>query len=113
MSSTTIDRLRDPTRSQGKIYPLFGPKEYTHPEAFEKISQILGHQIKYERISLEAYHEQLVKRRNPFLAQHVVEVAKDHAAGIFSGTDEVIEKITGQPPMDLEAYIKKHREAFE
>ncbi len=105
--------LEHPSTHQGKIYPLFGPKEYTYPEAFEKISQILGHQIKYERISLEAYHEQLVKRRNPFLAQHVVEVAKDHAAGIFSGTDEVIEKITGQPPMDLEAYIKKHREAFE
>jgi NAD(P)H dehydrogenase (quinone) len=105
--------LEQPSAHQGQIYPLFGPKEYTYPEVFEKISQILGHQIKYERISLEAYHEQMVKRWNPFLAQHAVEVAKDHAAGIFSGTDEVIEKITGQPPMDLEAYIKKHREAFE
>ena len=48
-----------------------------------------------------------------FVGQHLVEVAKDHAAGIFSGTDEVIEPMTGQPPMDLETYIKKYREAFE
>ncbi len=56
---------------------------------------------------------QHMTRRNPFVAQHLVEVAKDHAAGVFSGTDEVIEKITGQPPMGLEEFIKKHREAFE
>jgi NAD(P)H dehydrogenase (quinone) len=105
--------LENPSAHQGKTYQLFGPKEYTYAEAFEKISQILGRQIKYERISLEAYHEQVVKRRNPFVAQHLVEVAKDHAAGVFSGTDEVIEKITGQPPMGLEEFIKKHREAFE
>ncbi len=105
--------LEHPSAHQGKTYRLFGPKEYTYAEAFEKISQILGRQIKYERISLEAYHEQVVKRRNPFVAQHLVEVAKDHAAGVFSGTDEVIENITGQPPMGLEEFIKKHREAFE
>src|SRR6266699_6539692 len=104
--------LENPSAHTGKIYRLFGPKEYTYAEAFEKISQILGRKLKYERISLEAFHEQWVERGLPFFAQHIVEVAKDHAAGIFSGTDEVIEHITGQPPMDLEAYIRTHREAF-
>jgi len=105
--------LEHPSAHQGKTYRLFGPKEYTYAEAFEKISQILGRKITYERISLEAFHEQWVKMGQPFLAQHLVEVAKDHAAGIFSGTDEVIEHITGQPPMDLETYVRKHRVAFE
>ncbi|GHO87571.1 NmrA family transcriptional regulator [Dictyobacter formicarum] len=105
--------LEHPSAHTGKTYRLFGPKEYTYAEAFEKISQILGYKIKYEKISLEEYHEQLVKRGRPFFAQHIIEAAKDHAAGMFSGTDEVIEHITGQPPMDLEAYIRKHREAIE
>src|SRR5713226_5280747 len=52
--------LENPSVHTGKIYRLFGPKEYTYAEAFEKISQILGHKIKYERISLEAFHEQWV-----------------------------------------------------
>jgi hypothetical protein len=53
------------------------------------------------------------KKRSPFFAQHVFEVAQDHAAGVFSGTDDVIEKITGHKPMGLEEYIRKHRSAFE
>jgi NAD(P)H dehydrogenase (quinone) len=107
---TTI--LENPSAHTGKMYRLFGPKEYTCAEAFEKISQILGHKITYERISLEAFHEQWVRAGQPFVGLHLVEVAKDHAAGIFSGTDEVIEHMTGQPPMDLETYIRTHREAF-
>lgn len=105
--------LEQPSAHAGHIYHLFGPREYTYAEAFEKISQILGRQITYERISYEAYHEQLLKIRSPFFAQHIVEVAKDHEAGVFSGTDEVIENITGQPPMGLEEFINKHRKAFE
>jgi uncharacterized protein YbjT (DUF2867 family) len=105
--------LENPSAHQGKTYSLFGPKEYTYAEAFAKIADILGRNITYERIPLEAFREQSEKRRGPFFAQHIVEVAKDHAAGVFSGTDEVIEKITGQPPMGLEEFIKKHREAFE
>ncbi|WP_235932669.1 NmrA family NAD(P)-binding protein [Dictyobacter arantiisoli] len=105
--------LENPSAHTGKIYRVFGLKEYTYAEAFEKISQILGHKITYERISLEAFHEQWVMAGQPFVGQHLVEVAKDHAANIFSGTDEVIEQITGQPPMDLETYIRTHREAFE
>jgi NAD(P)H dehydrogenase (quinone) len=104
--------LEDPSAHRGKTYRLFGPKEYTYPEAVATISELLGREVKYERIPLEAFHEQLVKKRGPFVAQHLVEVAKDHAAGVFSGTDDVIEQITGQPPMGLEAYISKHREAF-
>ena len=53
-----------------------------------------------------------MQRGKPFLAQFQREVAQDHAAGIFSGTDEMIEQITGQPLMDLEVFINKHREAF-
>jgi uncharacterized protein YbjT (DUF2867 family) len=105
--------LENPSAHQGKTYSLFGPKEYTYAEAFAKIADILGRNITYERIPLEAFREQSEKRRGPFFAQHIVEVAKDHAAGVFSGTDEVIEKITGQPPMGLEEFIKKHREVFE
>jgi uncharacterized protein YbjT (DUF2867 family) len=104
--------LENPSAHQGKTYSLFGPKEYTYAEAFAKIADILGRNITYERIPLEAFREQSEKRRGPFFAQHIVEVAKDHAAGVFSGTDEVIENITGQPPMGLEEFIRKHREAF-
>ena len=105
--------LEQPSAHKGKTYRLFGLKEYTYPEAIATIAEMLGREVKYERIPLDVFHEQLVKRSVPFFAQHIIEVAKDHVAGVFSGTDDVIEQITGQPPMGLEEYIEKHREAFE
>ena len=108
-----VSILEHPSAHQGKTYQLFGPKEYTYAEAFAKISEILGQKITYERIPYEMFREQWLKRRDPFFAQHIFEVAQDHAAGVFSGTDEVIENITGHKPMGLEEFIRKHRSAFE
>ena len=105
--------LENPSEHKGKTYRLFGPKEYTHAEAYQKISQIVGSAISYERVPYEEFYEQWVKSGRPYFAQHIVEVAKDAEAGIFSGTDEVIEEITGQKPMDLEIFVRKHRDAFE
>jgi NAD(P)H dehydrogenase (quinone) len=51
--------------------------------------------------------------KESFVVQHVREVALDHQAGIFAGTNDVIETIGGRPPMSLEAFIDKHRKAFE
>lgn len=105
--------LEHPAAHRGKTYDLFGPKEYTYPEIFEKVAQILGRNITYKKISYDAFYEQLEESRGPFFAQHIVEVSKDHAAGVFSGTNDVIENITGQPPMSLEEFIKKYRDALE
>ncbi|GHO46991.1 hypothetical protein KSX_51540 [Ktedonospora formicarum] len=41
----------------GKAYSLLGPKEYTYPEACAEISNILGHDIIYEKTSLEAFRK--------------------------------------------------------
>jgi hypothetical protein len=51
--------------------------------------------------------------KESFLLQHSREVAADHQAGVFAGTNDLIETIGGRPPMSLEAFIEKHRKAFE
>ena len=35
--------------------------------------------------------------------------ALDHQAGLFAGTNDLIETIGGRPPMTLEAFLEKHR----
>ncbi len=44
---------------------------------------------------------------------HLHEVALDHQAGIFVGTNDVIETIGGCQPMSLKAFVEKHRKTFE
>jgi hypothetical protein len=51
--------------------------------------------------------------KESFFLQHIREVAVDHQAGVFAGANDVIETIGGRPPMSLEAFIEKHRKAFE
>ncbi len=47
-----------------------------------------------------------------FVIQHLREVAIDHQNGIFAGTNDLVEKIGGRPPMTLDEFINKNRAAF-
>jgi NAD(P)H dehydrogenase (quinone) len=47
------------------------------------------------------------------LIQHFIEVAIDYQNGIFAGTNDVIEKITGHAPQTIEAFLADNRSAFE
>jgi hypothetical protein len=66
---------------------------------------IATYELNYKKGTLGIYSDDTItnskfnKYFDSFFAQHVFEVAQDHAAGVFSGTDEVIEKITGHKPM--------------
>lgn len=47
-----------------------------------------------------------------FLVQHLVEVAQDYRDGIFAGTNNVVETVTGAPALSVPAFIEKYRSAF-
>ena len=130
--------LEDPASHSGKVYPLFGPREYTQAEIAQALSRVLGKDVRYKQVTMEELQQQRASSQSPapgqvnartgygepeqlqrgelkesFLLQHIREVALDHQAGIFAGTNDVIETIGGRPPMSLEAFIEKHRKAFE
>jgi uncharacterized protein YbjT (DUF2867 family) len=111
--------LEDPAAHKGAIYPLFGAVEYTYRETAQLLSRVLGKDIRYEQVDFEEFKNafQAVGRpsvkANDFLFQHLKEVAIDHQNGIFEGTNDLVEKLGGRPPMTLEAFITKNRKAFE
>jgi NAD(P)H dehydrogenase (quinone) len=129
--------LEDPRPHKGAIYPLFGPVEYTYRETAQVLGRVLGKSVEYKQITFDAFLEMLKSgRQNPaegasarnlygelggksegsgdsFTVQHLKEVAIDHQNGVFEGTNDLVEKLGGRPPMTLEAFITKHRAAFE
>lgn len=130
--------LENPAPHAGKVYPLFGLKECTQPEIAQVLSRVLGKDIHYKQVTLEELLQQRASGPSPatgrvnartlygeveqlqrgeikesFVLQHIGEITRDHEAGIFAGTNEVIETIGGQAPLSLEAFIEKHRKAFE
>ncbi|MFY9988472.1 MAG: NmrA family NAD(P)-binding protein [Chthoniobacterales bacterium] len=106
--------LAKPAGHEGKIYTLHGPVEMNYTEIAAAMSEVLGAEIEYVPTSIEVFKQKMEQLYEfpPFLAQHLVEVAQNYREGIFAGTNDVVEKITGTPALSISAFIEKHRNAF-
>ncbi|HEY4353914.1 MAG TPA: NAD(P)H-binding protein [Paraburkholderia sp.] len=105
--------LAKPSAHIGKIYPLYGAQELDQREIAERVGNFLDRRIVYSPSSMEEYREQLGTYGVPeFIIQHFIEVAIDYQNGIFAGTNDAIEKITGTAPRPFEAYLEADRDAL-
>jgi uncharacterized protein YbjT (DUF2867 family) len=128
--------LEDPEPHRGKVYPLYGPVELTHDEIAKIVGGVLGRKITYQSMPIEKWAEVVAgasggksprndagslyseadritgRPGSEFLVQHLREVAIDHTNGVFAGTNDFVESIGGQPPLTVEAFVAKHRDAF-
>src|SRR6266850_1941659 len=128
--------LEDPAPHAGKIYPLFGPVEFTYAEIAQVLSRVLKRDVQYKQVSIDTMLQLLASggqkppaghnartlygefestaepRGDSFAIQHLREVVIDLQNGIFAGTNDLVEKIGGRPPTTLEEFINKHRAAF-
>jgi uncharacterized protein YbjT (DUF2867 family) len=106
--------LANPAGHLGKTYTLHGPVEMNHTEIAAAMSEVLGVMIEYAPTSIENFKRQMeqVYKFPPFLVQHLVEVAQHYREGVFQGTNDAVEKITGTPALSVPAFIEKYRSAF-
>ncbi len=106
--------LAKPEGHEGKIYSLHGPVEMNHTEIAAAMSEVLDAEIKYAPISIEAFKDkmEMLYKFPPFLVQHLVEVAQNYREGIFAGTNDIVERVTGTPALSVPEFIAKNRDAF-
>jgi len=105
--------LNHPEGHAGKIYPLYGPRELTQYETAEILSQVLGKRITYVSLEIPAFIEGLKELGySAHIRQHLAEVAQDCRDGIFSGTNDLVETITGQKPLGIADYVAKNKALF-
>ncbi len=106
--------LAKPEGHGGKIYSLHGPVEMNHTEIAAVMSDVLGVKIDYAPTSIETLKTKMetVYKFPPFLIQHLVEVAQNYRDGIFSGTNDAVERITGTPALTVKQFITQNRAAF-
>lgn len=106
--------LAEPKGHEGKTYTLHGPVEMNHVEIAAAMSEVLGSRIDYAPTSIEEFRNKMetLYKFPPFLTQHLVEVAQNYRDGIFSGTNNAVEKITGKPPLSVQQFISQNRAAF-
>ena len=106
--------LLNPADHAGKIYDLFGAAEMNHAELASAVGGALGRKITYENESFDAFEARLSKvGMTPYFIQHIVNVYRDYNAGVFAGTNNVVQKLTGQAPVTVGEYVKTNLSRFQ
>lgn len=102
--------LADPAQHAGKTYSLFGPLEMDQYGVAEAVSEALGRQVKYRPIDIPEFQRQLESFGLPGqTVQHLCAVAQDIQDGLFAGTNDVVETITGEAPMTVQSFVEAHK----
>ncbi|WP_322093166.1 NAD(P)H-binding protein [Paraburkholderia bannensis] len=105
--------LTQPQGHIGKSYELCGPVEMDHHGIADEISRVIDRKIVYSPSTLDEYRAHLQKYDLPeFAIQHFIEVAIDYRNGVFKGTDQVIEQVTGRAPQTVAEFVEAHRPLF-
>jgi NAD(P)H dehydrogenase (quinone) len=110
--------LLNPGEHKGKVYPLYGEKEYTFAEIAAEIGKVVGKPLAYEQIDaweLKKLSENAYTGRtgpSDTLWQHFEEIAKDHENGVFAGTNDLVQKIGGKRPMGLPEFLQANKTAI-
>lgn len=106
--------LTQPVAHIGKAYELCGPVEMDHHAIADEISRIIDRKIVYRPDTLDQYRAHLQQYGlSEFTIQHFIEVAVDYQNGVFKGTDQVIERVTGQAPQTVAEFVRAHRQLFQ
>ncbi|PSL23360.1 NmrA family NAD(P)-binding protein [Chitinophaga ginsengisoli] len=106
--------LTHPAAYAGQTIRLYGPEEYNVFEMSEVLSKVLGRKISYDPVSIQSFNELAAARgAHPHFIQHVTHVAQDCIDGVFAGTNNTIEDITGQKATTLAAFFTDKKAVFQ
>ena len=62
--------LEDPPSHRGKIYPLYGPVEFTYKEIAQVLSRVLGKDVQYKQVSFETWLQIMASGAQQAPAEH-------------------------------------------
>jgi len=105
--------LANPQPHIGKLYHLTGPQSETMHFYAQEYSRALGRPITYQDIPLDSWRESLQKLNLPtHLIYHLITMASLHREGSYDRMSPDVLTLTGQAPMSMHDFIKKHAAAF-
>jgi NAD(P)H dehydrogenase (quinone) len=105
--------LANPAFHAGKTYQLFGPVEMDEHGVAKAVGDVLGREVIYTPVGIADFRSQLEQFGLPEQTiQHLCAVALDFQEGLFAGTNDVIETITGTAPMTVQSFVEAHKAEF-
>ncbi|KAL7917784.1 NAD(P)-binding protein [Trichoderma austrokoningii] len=113
LGELTAALLENPADHTGQTYPLFGPTELTPLETANVLSQHLGREIRYEKVSASVLIRSFAGIEIPYLEQHFDAASEMYRDGLLAGTNDWFEKIIGHPSQSLEEFVEQNKSIWE
>jgi hypothetical protein len=105
--------LANPQPHIGKIYHLTGPQSENMHCYAQEYSQALGRTITFQDMPVEPWRDGLLERGWPVhLVNHLATMADLHRAGRYDRMSDDVRTLTGQGPLSVQAFVRKHAATF-
>ena len=105
--------LVNPQPHIGKIYHLTGPQSENMQFFAQEYSKALGRTIAYHDMPVEAWRDELLKRRWPVQGvNHLAAICDLHRAGRFDQMSDDVRLLTGQGPLSLQEFVRRNAATF-
>jgi NAD(P)H dehydrogenase (quinone) len=106
--------LASPAAHVGKVYELTGPRSEDMRAVASEYSAALGRTITYVDVPLEQWRDGELRGRNlpDHVFEHMLTMARLHAANRYDRLTHDVEAITGRPATSIRDYVARHDELF-
>jgi len=106
--------LADPAAHVGRVYELTGPKSHDLHALAAEYSEALGRTITYIEVPLEQWRDLELRSRHlpDHVFEHLLTMARLHAANRYDRLTHDVEAITGRPATSARDFAARHAELF-
>jgi uncharacterized protein YbjT (DUF2867 family) len=100
-------------RHDGQVYDLTGPESLDLAEVAARLSQTLGHEVRYSNPPLEAAAEAMRGRGAPeWLIEHIQQILTIMRTGAAAETSPTVEEIVGSPPRSIDDFARDYAQTL-
>ena len=97
----------------GRVYELTGPRSEDMNAIVAEYSSALGREVRYVDVPLEQWRDELRKRSLPeHVYEHLLTMARLHAANRYDRFSRDVETITGRPALSVREFVTQHIDRF-
>src|SRR5262245_28813103 len=106
--------LASPAAHVGKVYELTGPRSQDMHALAAEYSDALSRTITYVDVPLEQWRDQELRSRHlpDHVFEHLLTMARLHAANRYDRLTHDVETITGRPATSARDFVARHAELF-
>jgi uncharacterized protein YbjT (DUF2867 family) len=105
--------LTAPAGHEGKIYPLTGPEALTMAEVAQRLSRVIGKEVRYVNVPPDdARKARLAAGMTPYMADALSELFAERRAGKESRVWPTIRDTFGWQPTSLEEFARRNAAIF-